>query len=88
MDIHEAKLRVLYVPPPQPPSPITESNEEEGLSPKTSPVVDNGDRHFAPNDLVKNTFLALFILSLMKINLQNTLQEVYDLAWFRSQGGC
>ncbi|CAK9210045.1 unnamed protein product [Sphagnum troendelagicum] len=26
--VHEAKLRVLYVSPPQPPSPITESSEE------------------------------------------------------------
>jgi hypothetical protein len=47
-DIHEAKLKVLYVPP-QPPSPITESNEE-GLSPKTFPVVDNGRHHFLPQD--------------------------------------
>jgi hypothetical protein len=44
-DVHEAKLKVLYVSPPQPPSPITESNEEEGLSPKATPAVDNGERH-------------------------------------------
>lgn len=44
-DVHEAKLKVVYVSPPQPPSPITESNEEEGNSPKASPVVDNGERH-------------------------------------------
>lgn len=49
-EIHEAKLKVLYVSPPQPPSPITESNEEE--EDKVGPVVDNGDRHFPPNELV------------------------------------
>lgn len=47
-EIHEAKLKVLYVSPPQPPSPITESNEEE--EDKVGPVVDNGDRHFPPNE--------------------------------------
>ncbi|CAK9218139.1 unnamed protein product [Sphagnum jensenii] len=51
--VHEAKLRVLYVSPPQPPSPITESSEE-GLSPKMEAAVDNGDRHFPPLDPVKN----------------------------------
>jgi hypothetical protein len=44
-DVHEAKLKVVYVSPPQPPSPITESNEEEGNSPKAAGTVDNGDRH-------------------------------------------
>jgi hypothetical protein len=42
---------VLYVSPPQPPSPITESSEE-GLSPKMEAAVDNGDRHFPPLDPV------------------------------------
>jgi hypothetical protein len=50
-EVHEAKLRVLYVSPPQPPSPITESSEE-GLSPKMEAAVDNGDRHFPPLDPV------------------------------------
>jgi len=49
-DVHEAKLKVLYVSPPQPPSPITESNEEEGNSPKATPVVDNGERHHLLTD--------------------------------------
>jgi hypothetical protein len=48
-EVHEAKLRVLYVSPPQPPSPITESNEE-GLSPKMEAAVDNGDHQFSPLD--------------------------------------
>jgi hypothetical protein len=47
-DIHEAKLRVLYVAPPQPPSPVAES-AEEGLSPKMQSAVDNGDRHYITN---------------------------------------
>ncbi|KAG0554135.1 hypothetical protein M758_12G067600 [Ceratodon purpureus] len=54
-DVHEAKLKVLYVSPPQPPSPITESNEEEGNSPKASPVVDNGERHHLLADPVNQT---------------------------------
>ena len=51
-DVHEAKLKVLYVSPPQPPSPITESNEEEGLSPKATPIVDNGGHHLLTTDPV------------------------------------
>lgn len=51
-DVHEAKLKVLYVSPPQPPSPITESNEEEGLSPKATAAVDNGERHHLLTDPV------------------------------------
>jgi hypothetical protein len=58
-EVHEAKLRVLYVSPPQPPSPITESSEE-GLSPKMEAAVDNGDRHFPPLDPVELSFLLLF----------------------------
>lgn len=56
-DVHEAKLKVLYVSPPQPPSPITESNEEEGNSPKASPVVDNGERHHLLTDPVNERTL-------------------------------
>jgi hypothetical protein len=57
-EVHEAKLRVLYVSPPQPPSPITESNEE-GLSPKMEAAVDNGDHHFSPLDPVYLSSLLL-----------------------------
>ncbi len=57
-EVHEAKLRVLYVSPPQPPSPITESNEE-GLSPKMEAAVDNGDHQFSPLDPVYLSFLLL-----------------------------
>ncbi|CAK9226817.1 unnamed protein product [Sphagnum jensenii] len=57
-EVHEAKLRVLYVSPPQPPSPITESNEE-GLSPKMEAAVDNGDHHFSPLDPAKGALAML-----------------------------
>eukprot|EP00246_Nothoceros_aenigmaticus_P012079 TRINITY_DN357_c0_g1_i1.p1 TRINITY_DN357_c0_g1~~TRINITY_DN357_c0_g1_i1.p1 ORF type:complete len:257 (-),score=47.52 TRINITY_DN357_c0_g1_i1:403-1173(-) len=41
-EVRESKLRVVYVAPPQPPSPVAES-AEEGLSPKAVASVDNGD---------------------------------------------
>ncbi len=62
-EVHEAKLRVLYVSPPQPPSPITESSEE-GLSPTMEAAVDNGDRQFPPLDPVELSFL---LFSALKI---------------------
>jgi len=66
-DVHEAKLKVLYVSPPQPPSPITESNEEEGNSPKATPVVDNGERHHLLSDPV-NMHTAYFYLVVFLID--------------------
>ncbi|KAG6510602.1 hypothetical protein ZIOFF_028627 [Zingiber officinale] len=39
--VNEVKLRVLYVPPPQPPSPVPEGSEE-GSSPRPS-LSDNGN---------------------------------------------
>lgn len=42
-DICETKLRAAFVPPPQPPSPVLES-AEEGLSPKSSYSLDNGNQ--------------------------------------------
>lgn len=38
--VEESKLRVAYVPPPRPPSPVREGSEE-GSSPRAS-VSDNG----------------------------------------------
>lgn len=40
-EVFETKLRVLYVSPPQPPSPVPESSEE-GVSPRPSMTLDNG----------------------------------------------
>lgn len=40
-EVFEAKLRVAYVSPPQPPSPVPES-AEEGVSPRPSMTLDNG----------------------------------------------
>uniref|UniRef100_A0A7I4CL69 MSP domain-containing protein n=1 Tax=Physcomitrium patens TaxID=3218 RepID=A0A7I4CL69_PHYPA len=54
-EVYEAKLKVLYVSPPQPPSPITESNEEEGNSPKAAAAVDNSDRHHLLSDPISKT---------------------------------
>jgi len=43
-DINEMKLRAVYAPPPQPPSPVLES-AEEGLSPRTSYSLDNSEHN-------------------------------------------
>lgn len=43
--VEECKLRVLYVSPPQPPSPVPEGSEE-GSSPRVS-VSENGNADFA-----------------------------------------
>lgn len=43
-DVHEMKLRALYVSPPQPPSPVLES-PEEGLSPRSSHTLDSSDQN-------------------------------------------
>jgi len=68
-DVHEAKLKVVYVSPPQPPSPITESNEEEGNSPKASPVVDNGERHHLLLDpVIKRASQILRLLWVLEID--------------------
>jgi len=48
-EINEMKLRAIYVPPPQPPSPVLES-EEEGLSPRLSYSLDNADQNASFND--------------------------------------
>ncbi|MCO5593618.1 hypothetical protein L7F22_047633 [Adiantum nelumboides] len=40
-EVFETKLRVAYVSPPQPPSPVPESSEE-GVSPRPSLTLDNG----------------------------------------------
>eukprot|EP00249_Psilotum_nudum_P009837 c22183_g1_i1 orf=269-1006(-) len=42
-EVYESKLRVVYVSPPQLPSCIPESTDE-GVSPSSSPVVDNGSQ--------------------------------------------
>ncbi|KAL8555903.1 hypothetical protein ACS0TY_003644 [Phlomoides rotata] len=45
--VDECKLRVAYVPPPQPPSPVREGSEE-GSSPRAS-VTDNGAVNQTPD---------------------------------------
>lgn len=56
--VEECKLRVVYVPPPQPPSPVLEGSEE-GSSPRGS-VSDNGNANGSGVASVR---------TLMKINL-------------------
>eukprot|EP00245_Coleochaete_scutata_P010873 TRINITY_DN392_c0_g2_i1.p1 TRINITY_DN392_c0_g2~~TRINITY_DN392_c0_g2_i1.p1 ORF type:complete len:256 (+),score=52.22 TRINITY_DN392_c0_g2_i1:164-931(+) len=51
LEVREAKLKVLYVSPPAPPSPVAEGSEE-GLSPKT-PFLDQLDR-FSTDTLPKD----------------------------------
>lgn len=46
-EIHEIKLRVIYVAPPQPPSPVAESAEEGVISPSPFPTSSKG---YTPTD--------------------------------------
>lgn len=68
LEVRESKLRVVFVAPPQPPSPVAES-AEEGLSPKAVPSVDNGDFSNFPVTEVVSTYrvsrdhCTLFLLS-------------------------
>ncbi|CAI7749225.1 unnamed protein product [Closterium sp. NIES-54] len=41
-EVHEVKLRVIYVAPPQPPSPVAESAEEGVISPSPFPTSTKG----------------------------------------------
>eukprot|EP01018_Ginkgo_biloba_P014605 Gb_28560 [translate_table: standard] len=47
--VEECKLRVVYVPPPQPPSPVPEGSEE-GSPPKSS-MLDNGKQNVSLFDV-------------------------------------
>ncbi|CAL5429667.1 unnamed protein product [Camellia sinensis] len=46
--VEECKLRVIYVSPPQPPSPVAEGSEE-GASPK-APLLDNGNSNASEHE--------------------------------------
>ncbi|XP_027360197.1 vesicle-associated protein 1-2-like isoform X5 [Abrus precatorius] len=52
--VEECKLRVLYIPPPQPPSPVPEGSEE-GSSPRAS-VSENGNFNGADSTTVTRAF--------------------------------
>lgn len=60
--VEECKLRVVYVSPPQPPSPVPEGSEE-GSSPRGS-VSDNGHVNAAEFANVR-TLLQVFSLFLL-----------------------
>lgn len=49
-EINEVKLRVVYVPPPEPPSPVAESSEEGVISPSPFPPSSSAAKSFAPVD--------------------------------------
>lgn len=57
--VDEVKLRVLYVPPPQPPSPVPEGSEE-GSSPRPS-LSDNGNLNASELLAVSIYAIRLFI---------------------------
>ncbi|XP_075641926.1 vesicle-associated protein 1-2-like [Castanea sativa] len=75
--VEECKLRVLYVSPPQPPSPVPEGSEE-GSSPRAS-VSENGNADFAtstkafePQD---KSAEARFIISKLTEDKNNAIQQ-------------
>lgn len=55
--VEECKLRVVYVSPPQPPSPVPEGSEEGG-SPRGS-VSDNG--HFSGSESATVSVIVFFL---------------------------
>lgn len=89
--VEEVKLRVVYVPPPQPPSPVPEGSEE-GSSPRPS-ISDNGNvaaselvnaaRAFVePQEKSSETKALISRLTEEKnsaIQLNNKLQQELDL---------
>ncbi|EFJ27732.1 hypothetical protein SELMODRAFT_147661 [Selaginella moellendorffii] len=68
-DIHDTKLRVVLTSPPQPPSPVAESPEEEGVSPK---AMQNGDSTLFQQTATKDT-------SQLEANLAKVNQELFAI---------
>lgn len=56
--VEECKLRVVYVSPPQPPSPVPEGSEE-GSSPRAS-VAENGNLNGAEFSNVSTSVIRLY----------------------------
>lgn len=56
--VEECKLRVVYVSPPQPPSPVPEGSEE-GSSPRAS-VTENGNLNGAEFSNVSTSVIRLY----------------------------
>lgn len=56
--VEECKLRVVYVSPPQPPSPVPEGSEE-GSSPRAS-VTENGNLNGAEFSNVSASVIRLY----------------------------
>lgn len=51
-EIQEVKLRVIFVAPPQPPSPVAESAEEGVMHPSPYPISSAAARGLTPTDPV------------------------------------
>ncbi|KAF5957482.1 hypothetical protein HYC85_004707 [Camellia sinensis] len=79
--VEECKLRVSYVPPPQPPSPVREGSEE-GSSPRAS-VSDNGTINRAEYTAVKALVSKLTEEKNSAIQQNNKLQQ--ELEFLRRQ---
>ncbi|XP_027360194.1 vesicle-associated protein 1-2-like isoform X2 [Abrus precatorius] len=80
--VEECKLRVLYIPPPQPPSPVPEGSEE-GSSPRAS-VSENGNfnaiyvnRWLTETDIyVRSGFILIMVaLSQAKVLISRLSEE-------------
>lgn len=59
--VEECKLRVVYVAPPQPPSPVQEGSEE-GSSPRGS-VTENGNGNGSDSTTVGSSLIPCLCLS-------------------------
>ncbi|XP_027360196.1 vesicle-associated protein 1-2-like isoform X4 [Abrus precatorius] len=75
--VEECKLRVLYIPPPQPPSPVPEGSEE-GSSPRAS-VSENGNFNGADSTTAKVLISRLSEEKNNAILQNNKLRQELDL---------
>ncbi|MCD9645851.1 hypothetical protein HAX54_035150 [Datura stramonium] len=72
--VDECKLKVIYLPPPQPPSPVAEGSEE-GSSPKES-VKDNGHQNGSE---VKSVISRLMAEKASALQQSNRLRQELEL---------
>lgn len=90
-EVFETKLRVVYVSPPQPPSPVPESSEE-GISPRPSLTLDNGFElgHDVGNwkaQLAEAQSLAARLMDEKETALQRNQQLQEELAALTARSG-
>lgn len=78
--VEECKLRVLYVSPPRPPSPVAEGSDE-GSSPKTT-AMENGNLNGSEVDIIVNGLLYIKQVIMILACMTHTLvicSSVFDL---------